>query len=198
MKIEFGKALDNKTWKFLIPCLRGYGEVFVSKFNNQIFKLAYGIDDKIMQGAKILEDKRPIFIMIDKAVLPREFSNFMEWVEYQPYYITDYNADIVDNPRLHMLVLDAPEKYYKAYDKFTVGLYSEMYSKEQLNELFDDKESIQYKILSRDPKYSNTFLKKVEDEFSVRMKGVDKEVFISTAEYEFPYSLNSEEEIFNS
>ena len=199
MKIEFGKALDNKTWRFLIPCLRGYGDTFINKFNNEIFKLAYGINDTILEGSKILEGKRPIYTMIDTAVLPRQFFNFMEWVKYQPYYITDYSADDMGNSRLHMLVLEVPEEFQVAYDKFCIGLYSEMYTKEQLHDLFKDKTNTeQYNILSRNPKYSDIFLKRVEDEFSVRMKGLDKEIFISTAEYEFPYSLDSEHEIFNT
>lgn len=198
MKIEFGKALDNKTWRFLIPCLKGHGSIFVEKFNNDVFKLAYGISDTVIQDAKILEGKRPIFMMIDTAVLPRQVSNFMEWIRYQPYYITDYAADI-NNPRLQMLVIEVPQEFQTAYDKFCVGLYSEMYTKQQLDYIFEDKKDTEpYQILSRDPKYSNIFLKKVEDQFSVRMKGIDKQVFISTAEYEFPYSLDSEHEIFNT
>lgn len=197
MKIEFGKALDNKTWRYLIPCLRGHGEVFVNKFNNEIFKLGYGISDSSLEGSKILENKRPIFIMLDKAVLPKKFNDFMDWVKYQPYYITDYSTDIINTPRLHMLVLDTPEEYYKAYDKFCVGLYSEMYTKDQLDKLFDNKDTMQYKILSKSSEYSDIFLEKVEKEFNVIFQGLDKQEFLNTAEYEFPYSLNSEEEIFN-
>lgn len=197
MKIEFGKVFTNKTWRFLRPIVRGYGEVFVDKFVTQVQKLAYGIKDNLLDGAKILEGKRPIFIMLDSAVNPRQFSSFMDWLKYQPYFITDYCPDM-ENNRLHMIVLEAPEQYHKAYDKFCVGLYSEMFTPEELDKLIDDKTTVAYKVMSRDSKYSNIFLKKVEKEFNVSLQGTDKKEFLEYAELEFPYSLTSEDEIFNS
>ncbi len=197
MKIEFGKVFNNKTWRFLRPIVRGYGEVFIDKFTYQVYKLAYGIMDVNLEGTKILEGKRPIFIMLDAMVNRREFMNFMDWIKYQPYYITDYMVDL-ENPRLHMIVLEAPEEYHKAYDKFCVGLYSEMFTPEELEKLIDDKTTVAYKVMSRDPKYKNTFLKKVEREFSVSLQGTDRQEFLERAELEFPYSLNKEDEIFNA
>lgn len=197
MKIEFGKVFKNKTWDFLRPIVRGYGEVFVDKFTHQIYKLAYGIMDRNLEGAKIIEGKRPLFIMVDAGVNRRQYMDFMDWLKYQPYYITDYDVDL-DNPRLHMIVLEAPEEYYKAYDKFCLGLYSEMFTAEELSKLIDDRNTVPYKVLSRDPKYRNTFLKKVEREFAVSLQGTDRQEFLEHAELEFPYSLNSEDEIFNA
>lgn len=197
MNIKFGELFDNKTWKFLSPTLRGFGDVFVNKFNKQVFKLAYGIMDKVIEGVPIIKDKRPLFILCDKGVLTTEFSYFLQWLKYQPYYITDYSFDTSSNPRMHMIVVNMPEEYHNAYDKFCLGLYSEMYTKKQLDKLFSDKDSIQYKILSRDPQYSSVFIEKVKSEFNVKMKKEDEREFISTAEFEFPYSMNSEDEIFN-
>lgn len=196
MKIEFGKAFDNKTWKFLIPTLRAYGDEFVTRFNTQIFKLAYGIHDKVLDNAPILDYRRPIFILCDSNSL--SFYSFLEWISKQYYYITDYSADTnVHNSRLHMIVLETPAEYERAYNKFAVGLYSEMYTKKQLEFLFKDKQSEQYKILSRDKDYRDIFLDKIKCEFGVHINGKDKEEFVEVAELEFPYSLNPEDEIFN-
>lgn len=196
MKIEFGKAYINKTWKFLVPVLRGYGDIFISKFNEQLFKLAYGINDKALEGAAIIQDKRPIFILCDKAVIPHKFNQFMDWIRYQPYYVTDYQTDTNINSRTHMLVLDIPEEYHRAYDKFCVGLYSEMFTEEQLNFLFKDKNSEQYKILSRDYKYGESFIEKIKKQFSVSFNVKEKRDFLNVAEYELPYYLEDSEEVF--
>ena len=198
MKFKYGEITNNKTWNFLVPSLVGHGEVFLNKFNNKIRKLAYGIHDLALDGADILDGKKPIFILCDKAILPSSTNEFLNWVREQPYYITDYQADTdFSNSRLHMLVLNVPEEYYKAYDKFVVGLYSEMYTTKQLDRLFKDKDSVSYKVLSKDSQYSEVFLEKVEETFSVSFTDKDKREFLRTAEYEFPYSLDCGEEIFN-
>ena len=196
MKIEFGKAFDNKTWRFLIPTIRGHGEDFVNRFNIMIRKLAYGIYDKALEGAQILEDRRPIFILCDKNSV--QFEDFLIYIRNQYFFITDYQSDSnTINPRMHMIVIEIPEEYNIAYDKFSVGLYSEMYTKEQLDYLFKDKESAQYKILSRNPQYGDIFIDKIKTKFGVHINGPDKDEFVSVAELEFPYSLDPEEEIFN-
>lgn len=198
MNIKFGELFDNKTWKFLSPTLRGHGDTFVTKFNRQVFKLAYGVNDTLMEGMPLFEGKRPLFILCDRGVLANEFKTFLDWLRYQPYYITDYQADTnLVNPRMHMIVVSVPEEYNTAYDKFCVGLYSEMYTKEQMGKLFTDKETEQYKILSRSPEYSSTFFEKVAKEFNVELIERERKEFIDVAEYEFPYSLNSKDEIFN-
>lgn len=198
MDIRFGELLANKTWRFLVPTLRGYGDVFLDKFNTQVFKLAYGINDKVVEGMPILLDKRPLFIMCDKGVLSKEFAGFLNWVRYQPYYITDYQADTnMKNSRMHMLVLSIPEEYNTAYDKFCMGLYSEMYTPSQLDRLFSDKETEQYKILARTAEYGSVFLGKLDEIFNVQMTGQERQEFLKTAEYEFPYSLDGKTEIFN-
>ena len=121
MKIEFGKAFDNKTWRFLIPTIRGHGEDFVNRFNIMIRKLAYGIYDKALEGAQILDDRRPIFILCDKNSV--QFEDFLIYIRNQYFFITDYQSDSnTISPRMHMIVIEMPEEYNIAYDKFSVGL----------------------------------------------------------------------------
>ena len=119
MKIEFGKAFDNKTWRFLIPTIRGHGEDFVNRFNIMIRKLAYGIYDKALEGAQILDDRRPIFILCDKNSV--QFEDFLIYIRNQYFFITDYQSDSnTISPRMHMIVIEIPEEYNIAYDKLIV------------------------------------------------------------------------------
>ena len=131
MVIKFGDVLENKTFRYLSPCLKGHGDIFINKFQIDVFKLVYGISDTLLEGSDEVENRRPIFILCDRAVNTAKFNSFLEWVKYKDFYITDYTYD-ASNPRLHMLVLEVPKDYFNAYDKFTLGLYSEMYTKEQL------------------------------------------------------------------
>ena len=100
MKIEFGKAFDNKTWRFLIPTIRGHGEDFVNRFNIMIRKLAYGIYDKALEGAQILDDRRPIFILCDKNSV--QFEDFLIYIRNQYFFITDYQSDTTDSFRVSL------------------------------------------------------------------------------------------------
>lgn len=195
MKLEYGKIVKNKTKDFLFPALKGHGEVFLNKLSD-VYKLAYGISDMILEGSSVLEERRPFFILCDKAVNTKKFENFLEWLKYQKYYIADYPADEdYINPRHHMVVIDMPQKYYNAYDKFLVGLYSEMYERPDVDFFFrNDKDSIAYKILTKDPTYRDVFLDKVENLFGVPVKDTPE---FKNSELEFPYSLEKEQEIFN-
>lgn len=191
--VELGKILKNKTWSFLMPCLKGHGKIFTNKITNDVFKLGVGILDTSLENSYLLEDKRPIFILCDSAVNRKNFESFLDWVKYQDYFIANYTFDS-KCPRKQMIVLNVPEKYNKAYDKFLVGLYSEMYSQEDLEVLITDKESVAYKVLSKDSTYRDFFISKVEKEFKTF---IDDKSSFKDSELEFPYYLNKGIEIFN-
>lgn len=63
MRIQLGTIYYNKTKKYLLPCLKSYGEDFENKINN-LFKLAIGIGDfaLIDMGVKL---EGHIFILVD-------------------------------------------------------------------------------------------------------------------------------------
>ena len=197
MEVELGKIYENKTKQFLVPGLRLYGDVFKTKLGGDLFKLAYGIHDMLLEGSEILEEQRPVFIMCDKAVNGAKTWKTIEWFMKQDYYITDYSCDFTSIPRRHMLVLKYPEILSNTYDKFLEGKYSEMYSKEQIELLFPDKEAIPYKVLTKSISYMPTFISKVEEVFDVRIE--DKTPY-TESELEFPISMNNKTrycEIFN-
>lgn len=197
METELGKIYENKTKQFLVPGLKLYGDTFIAKFVGDLFKLAYGIHDSLLEGADILEGKRPIFIMCDKGVNAHKTWKTIEWFQTRDYYITDYGCDLNSPPRKHMLVLDYPKELSDTYNKFIEGKYSEMYNKEMLDKLFLDKDSSAYKILTKAPSYMPVFINKIEETFDVRIE--DKTPYIDS-ELEFPFGMNTKTrkaEIFN-
>ena len=139
MHIEIGKYYVNKTWRFLLPCLRGHGDVFVRKFN-PIFKLAVGIHDTLVDGSKISKG-RNIYILCDKLTQERLYNEFIEWIRCQNYYVGDYcpDSEIIDS-RKQMIVINIPEMFNDAYDNFLQGNYSVMYLDNELKALFSNLE----------------------------------------------------------
>ena len=194
MKIEIGKIVENKTKMFLVPALKVYGSTFVSKFSNDIFKLSYGVHDTLLDGT--LDGRHPIFVLCDKAVNSSRCWKAIEYLKNHPSYISDYTLPQYSN-RLQMVVLDFPQELHNAYEKFLEGKYSEMYTIEQISTLFPIKESVAYKILTKDESYMPVFIKKIEEMFNVEIK--DKKNYITT-ELEFPFRMFKELEeceIFN-
>lgn len=191
MNIRIGKQYVNKTWRFLIPCLRGHGNVFVKKFN-PIYKLAVGIHDSLLDGSQI-SNGRNIYLMLDKKYRPNDYNKFMEYIVCQDYFRADYCPDSeIISSRKHIVVIEVPEIYNNAYDMFLQGRYSEMYTPEQLNNLFSgDTRKKDYEILSKSGNALSEFIKNVNQEFDVKSSKKD----FYGSECEFP--LIKKEEIFN-
>lgn len=190
MDIKIGKNFINKTWRFLTPSLRGYDDVFINKFNS-VYKLAIGIHDTLLDGSEIAYD-RNIYIMLDKSYRNKLYQEFIDYIKFQDYYITDYNPSSNLNSRKHMIVIKIPKRFSNAYDMFIESKYSKMYTKNEIDTLFshptktDDK-----KILLKYPEAYDSFVKKVNKEFNCNFTTSN----LNADEYELP--LKKEEEIFN-
>ena len=191
MHIEIGKYYVNKTWRFLLPCLRGHGDIFVSKFN-PVFKLAVGIHDTLLDNSKKSEG-RSIYILCDKFANRIAFDEFLDWIKYQDAYIADYCPDSeILKSRKHVIIIKIPEVYNDAYDHFLKSNFSLMYLDEELKLLFSNPgKKKEYDILSREPKIIEEFVKEVNKEFKTNAIVDD----FKNAELELP--LKKTEEIFN-
>ena len=192
MNIEIGNGIENKTWRFLVPCLKDHGEEFEERFNSDVHKLAYGIEDKLFKNIELLKNKCPVFILCDRGILNEQFEGFLTWLKYQDYYISDYQYD-VRNLRYYMLVIDVPKNRYSIYNNFLLGKYSEMYSTNELKHYIDIY-SDDYRIMSKDERYRGKFISKIEKEFGTDIKS-DSSFY--NCELEFPYKLKEEDEVFN-
>lgn len=194
MVIKYRKQYENKTSEYLSPCLKeGYSRIFEVKFK-EMFVLAYGIGDKVIEENPnfIIGNKSPIFILIDTFANKRKSEDFIYWIRYQSYFIKDYPMDLIG--RAHMIILDFPSKYSNAYDKFLEGRYSEMFTKEEIDKLFQ-KDSYEYKVLTKDKSLIPVFAKKLKETFELSSLKDDD---LIDNELDFPYTLQQEEEFFNT
>lgn len=193
MEIQNNKLYENKTWQYLLPCLKHYGSTFVG-YLNSIFKVAVGIKDNNFEV-----DDRVIYLLIDTTISKNSFLEFLEWVRVRDYYISDYLYDNTENKEKHMVVVKIPEIHYETYDNFLKGNYSKMYTTEQKNLYFylapDNKNKSLVNrvqnilvVLNRDKEYQNLFLNKLNEEFGTSLRVED----IKDFELDYPPKLKEE------
>ena len=70
MQIEIGQVYENKTSRFLVPCLRAYGDDFVIKLNPTL-RVAVGIHD---YASDDLITDRTIYMLFDTFHNPKAFA----------------------------------------------------------------------------------------------------------------------------
>lgn len=194
MEIRYGQKYRNKTSRFLLPCLiEGHNPVFSMKLNDTLI-LGCGLGDMALSQNPdfIFLEKSPIYVLLDRIAVKRKTEDFIYWLKYQDdIFLGDYPLDL--RGRAHMVIIDLPEKYYNAYDKFMEGKYSEMFTEEEIERLFD-KESHEYKVLTRDRSILPQFAVQLQELFEMReLSPMD----IKDSELELPYTMNKEEEFFN-
>lgn len=193
MEIRYGKKYQNKTSSYLLPCIiEGYDNIFSMKIK-ELFILGCGLKDMAIANNPDydFEDTKPFYLLLDTVSVKRKSEDFLHWISYQPQYLYDYPMDLIG--RGHMLILDFPNKYENAYNKFLKGKYSEMFTKGELEGLFL-KSTEEYKVLTKDVSLLPKFTQRVREMFEMTNL---KESDITNSELEFPYTINVEREFFN-
>lgn len=174
-QIIMGKAgqklpLQNKTLKYLTPCLREYGSTFEELYN-KVFKIALGIGDMII----VDQDKRyeqHLFILLDSRLYPKQFLTFLDWIKEQYYYEDDYVYGDIKKSPCHMIIIKIPEKYTESLTKFTQGKYSEMFSDADIETLFY-KYPEQVKVFKKDHNYKIEFVNKLNKLYGTELTTKD-------------------------
>lgn len=188
MNIEIGKQYTNKTWRFLVPCLKAYGDSFVSQLN-RVHKLAVGIHDEVF-GILEDSDNRYLYILCDTEVNKKDYSNFVTWLSTQPYFVTKYSASLVYT-RKEMLVVRIPEMFNKSYDMFLQHRFNEMFTEEEAKLLFSTElRKKELDIMLRRTSAYDEFIKSVKEEFNTDITYTDIGI-----QLELPYQKH--EEVFN-
>lgn len=208
MKITSGKLYRNKTWLYLFPCLKYYGDR-LNYYLKSFYKVGIGIGD-----TNYLNNNDSIFILFDlnttinkKSDIPHtkaEFEDFLEWLRIQDFYETDYLYDISQNNCMHMVVIKIPDIHLNSYSKFLAGKYSEMFTKREVNNYFamlpiDSKASeianIRIKdvrgVFNKSEERVSVFTELVNERFNTNIHPSAFE----DAELDFP--IEAHEEIFN-
>ncbi len=195
MNIQIGQLYINRTVRYLVPGLGFYGPTLKTKLN-LVFKLAFGIHDTLLEGSH-LEGQKNIYILVDKLVRPELFQNFMDWVKHQEYYVTDYVYDSImeNHSRKHMIVLAYPPSMGDAYDKFLLGKYSKMYTRQEITSYFAEESKIEIRqVLMKTVHAKHRFISSVKKAFDTLLE--EQDFLTGSWEYDFP--PNTEEEFFNT
>ena len=195
MEIGIGKLYINRTVRYLVPGLGFYGPTLKTKLN-LVYKLAFGIHDTLLEGS-YLEGQKNIYILIDKFVRPELFQNFMNWVKHQEYYVTDYVYDSImeAHSRKHMIVLAYPPSMEDCYDKFLLGKYSKMYTRQEITSYFAEEAKLEARqVLMRTIHAKHRFISLVKTTFDTQLE--EQDFLTDSWEYDLP--PNTEEEFFNT
>lgn len=205
MQIQSGKLYENKTFKYLYPCLNYYGEDLMAQLS-KFYKVAIGVNDFNTE-----KKGNCIYILIDTNIkfntsyetgeYRKSFAKFLNWIVDKEYYVTDY----IYEKDLHMVVLKIPKKFNNTYLNFVKGKYSEMYEEVLVPVYFkyitsasrsiQDSRNQKLKeirdVLLRDSRYLPIFVAKVNNLYKTEATVED----FREAELDFPPKL--EEETFN-
>lgn len=199
MQIQSGKLFKNKTWAYIYPLLRLYGNDLI-KYLNQFIKLGIGLGDtnlKYQFGKELyilLSIEDPNNTNQNNLLNTMNFNRFLNWLKDQDFYIRDYLYILRDRNKKHMIVLKIPENTMdkNSFDYFIDGKYSLMYNKDILNKVFNNSTwKHSYKVLTKDKSYIQTFVNIVNKDFDTNITVSD---YIN-AELDYPPLI--EEEIFN-
>lgn len=198
MQIESGKLYKNRTFKYLFPTIKHYGEE-LTNYLRYFIKLGVGLDD---ENKKLPAGN--FFILINtnpnipnKKLYLEKLDRFLTWLKYKDFYVTDYVFCTKEHCESHMVVIDIPREYNNAYIKFMTGKYSQMYTKEQIFKLFPivmnnpkriiEVEKIRNVLFRGD---ESEFIKQVNKDFGTNISKFDK-----NAELDYPFIYK--EEVFN-
>lgn len=205
MQIQNGKLYENRTWLYLYPSLRFYGDELMVKLGS-FFKLAVGVGDVNYQ-----KKGNCIFILFhlelpfsDRRLekYKQDFANFLSWLSYKPYYVGDYVYNEAESQ--HMVVIKLPKSVDSAYLDFVAGRYSKMYTDKQVDYFFHIEDSREpgvdvrnkrfdkvRKVFKKDKEVLVEFVKEVNTRFKTNVP-IEK---FEKADIDYP--PNKEEEIFN-
>lgn len=186
-----GSVYENRTFKFVLPLLKIYGESIVTLYN-QMRKVAVGINDFTAMKLGIMYDKH-IFILVDIENTEKyndiSFEEFMESVRNHAAYEYDYCYDF--KLKLHMIIIKLPDRFIRTLEHFKESKYSKMFNQADLDYFFSTKRGEVHKpILTKEHSYKKIFEEKIKENFI--LKELPDEDW---HEYDFPLELK--EEIFN-
>lgn len=191
MKIQINEIQLNKTKRFLLPCLRVYGEKF-EKMLTSVFKVGIGIGDILLTKRAGVVYEQHLFVLVDTKSFVPGWKAFIKWIreeEQSHIYEDDYIFDDIGNGRLHMIVIKLPENCYKPLQWMKHSQFSKMYSAKQISEYFKEN-STEKRILVKDQDYKVHYTNKLNELYGTSVNPNELE-----GELEMP--TKKDEEVFN-
>lgn len=208
MEIKKNALIRNKTYTYLLPCLKHYGDEDFNKLKSFLM-LGAGINDMNQYVKKknyiyILYNLSPGLPYLEQKNYYLDFSLFLDWIRVKNYFINDYLFNC-DTHNAHMIVIKIPDKHENTFEEFIAGNYSKMYDNEAINNYFknvniptnleaEDKINKNLdktkKVLLKHLTAKETFVYTVNMDFNTDMQ-------VNEFNGELDYPLKLEEEIFN-
>lgn len=158
------RVKTTKSKKYLLPCMRVYGDEFVRKLNS-VFKVAVGIGDMVLTNRGKGDYQKHLFILLDSKVCNSFFIEFIEWIRDQYMYEDDYAYDNIMKSSFHMVILRFPTQFYEAFETFKLGEYSKMYDMTTIEKYFSQHHPATVKVLIKDHNYRVIFAKQLNREY---------------------------------
>jgi len=157
----------NKSRKYLLACLREYGNDFANKLSN-VFKVAVGLGDIVIKKRGFKHEKH-LFILVDADIANKHFIEWLTYIKEHEAYQDDYFYGNVNKGSYHMFVIKFPEEYYDAFETFKFGEYSKMFKKADIDKFFSMHTEYK-KVLVKDEGYKLTFVGILKDLFGVQIR----------------------------
>lgn len=214
MGVDFKKEINlkafyrNKTFTYLLPIIRDYGDEFVKNFRN-LQPVVYTIGDMAHDPRYLDNDYFYITCTMNSSFVYNQhvfssevydkFRKFIEVIKGYPSYVTEYvQGDPKDNN--YTVVLRLPQDYQTVKHKFYEGKYSEMYSRETISRIIpkyvtsvDGIEMLtkSYSVLSKDSRYIPVFENQVYRDFGTKLQ------ITADDDREFDYKPQIHQEVLN-
>lgn len=177
----------NKTYNYLSPIIDTFDPVFLENFS-KIQRIGYTIHDTLFDGSTLYPYS--IFVVYKKRRRDYIYNLHLKAVLESSYCIFNYNPTSEPFSDVGCFILKIPEEFHETYSQFLQGNYSKMYSQEQIDLLFDDKDPVRQVLLKKEIARQN-FINQLTKDFELK---------ISLSNFypdEYDYPLVAEEEILN-
>lgn len=167
-RIELGKCVINKTFRYVLPSLILYGKELWIKIAS-LSTHAVGIQDKTHNRENCIyllvniKGKIKYGGYLDSARGKTHFLEVLAWLKQQSFYIDDYPYNSGRNKDFHMIVLKLPIDNLAL--NFLDGKYSKMYTPNEVISIFP--EGIEKEILLQTEKGYYYFLDYLHNEFNI-------------------------------
>lgn len=182
-----GKIFINRTYKYLSPSMKLYGEEFKTKMR-MLSGLAVGIQDfGINNTPEERQFNNEIYYLFDtngefafnkyinSTQAKLNFFRVVSWLREQSFYVNDYPYDGGKSGSQHVVILKLP---LPLMDNFLKGNYTELYSKEIINEIIpktvkvirEEKINPVYAVLTKTEEYEQEYLKQLNHDYGTTLQ----------------------------
>lgn len=180
--LQKDEIYNNKTFKYLYPCLIELGRSFTNRLNKFV-KAGVFIADMnyytLNSCLYIVISTKPYKEELTLTQYRTDFQELLYWIKLQDFYETDYCY----KEDFHIIVVKLPDYLSSSIDLFMSGEYSKIFTIEQINRYFrtvsltnkilekEKNAEIENtrKILTKDRAYTEEYAQKINGEYQTNI-----------------------------